>query len=756
MALRVGEAEVIIKANTAGFQESLKESTDPALSKLESDSGEAGALAGGNLRSGVKGEAEKLGGDLEKSGTEASGKLGGALEKGTSGIKSMLGDLGVPSQLLGGWAMGAEAIGGAAAATIDLASKLQNTDAQISATAGISMKAATNIGNAFLGTAGSTEYSGQQMATAFAGVAGQMKSVEGHALTTKQSLDFMKTASDLAAAKGIDLNTATATLASTMQAFQIPAKDAAKATSVLFHASNATGLGVDAVGQQLAKLKTRLGAMAPPLNQMGGLLVDMTNHGETGRAAMTSLSTAFTTLLKPAAAAAKAQNDLKVATDNLPPSLKGLAQEYVNGEISSKQLTKAGYGLSSSQALMFAQFKKAADAAKLQDVAQQTLGITVTKSNGQFVGMTQIMSQLHEKIKGMNKAQATAELTALGFGSSAARLVSTIQAGPAAFDAATASVSKQNDVQDAAATKAQTMEGQFNTLKSAALDFGTQIGEALMPILNEFMGLLNTLIPVIGTLLTAAFDILKPIIQAAIDVLKPLLKAVEDLINFVVDVFQGKWSAAWGAIKGVFVNLFKAIIADIHGYMATFGKIPMMILKALGDAGSVLVKWGWDLIKGLAEGIIKGAGEIGSAIFDAIKHGLASVKGIISHIPVVGGVLAHFFAEGGIVTKPTLAVIGEAGTEYVIPKSKLDQFSGSPSALPSLHSRSLAESGRPTGSTSHMVHMHVHSGAVVINPAHGNDAASLKATSELVSLAFQRLGDELVQGIAKTSMKVHA
>ena len=42
--------------------------------------------------------------------------------------------------------------------------------------------------------------------------------------------------------------------------------------------------------------------------------------------------------------------------------------------------------------------------------------------------------------------------------------------------------------------------------------------------------------------------------------------------------------------------------------------------------------------------------------------------GFLSDIPMM--------AEGGVVTGPTLAMIGEAGTEAVIPLNRLGEFSG--------------------------------------------------------------------------------
>ena len=121
------------------------------------------------------------------------------------GIKSALSSLGVPNSLLGGWgAMGA-AVLGVGVGAIDMGVKMQSADTSIATSAGISTKAATAIGNAFLGTALKSEFSGREMAEAYSTVAGQLGATEGHALTTAQAMTVMNAATDLATAKQIDL-----------------------------------------------------------------------------------------------------------------------------------------------------------------------------------------------------------------------------------------------------------------------------------------------------------------------------------------------------------------------------------------------------------------------------------------------------------------------------------------------------------------------------------------------------------------------
>jgi tape measure domain-containing protein len=71
-------------------------------------------------------------------------------------------------------------------------------------------------------------------------------------------------------------------------------------------------------------------------------------------------------------------------------------------------------------------------------------------------------------------------------------------------------------------------------------------------------------------------------------------------------------------------------------------------------------------------------------------RGMMSLASSLSPMP-----LPTMFAEGGIVTKPTLAMIGEAGeAEAVIPLSKLNQFAGSGGAA-NVQLNVINESGQP-------------------------------------------------------------
>jgi TP901 family phage tail tape measure protein len=438
MPLVVGEAEVIIRANTAGLDTELAASGDAGLASLGSKADKAGEDVGKSLSTGVSKGAKDIGKTAEKDLEQSTGRMKGLLNDLGNKASGTLQGLGVPASLLSGTAALTLGIAGVAAVAVDLGAKMQKANATIAASTGQSIAAVTKIGDAFLTTAGTAQHSAIDMSNAFGMVAGSLKLTEGRALTAKESLDFMNTASDLAVAKGIDLATATTTLAGVMQAFQLKTSQAAEASNILFNASNATGQGIDTLANSMEKLRSKLGDTAPPMAALAALTVDMTKNGITGRAAVTGLNGSVTAL---AAAAAGA--------------------------------TTAG---AKSEAVL------------------KALGVSAKQANGTLTPMSEIITKLEPKFKTMTQSQQIATASLI-FGSSAAKqMTAVILAGNTAYDAANASVTKHNAVQDAAAKMAHTLSGEMEVLKSTVVDEGVKLGSVLVPALTSVV---KAIVPVV-------------------------------------------------------------------------------------------------------------------------------------------------------------------------------------------------------------------------------------------------------------------
>jgi TP901 family phage tail tape measure protein len=226
-----------------------------------------------------------------------------ALRTGTSG--------GLANLSKGFLAVGAAALGGIGV-SIDMATKFQTSLLSIDARMGLTAAQGKAIGDAFLSTGGKATFSANTIASAFAPVAGQLDTINHHALSSAQSLGFMNTSMALAGAAGTSLSTATAELAGVLQTFGLSVSDAAKASDVLYNVSNSLGLGVDTVGSAFEKLHTKLGPIGGTLPQIAALFEDLSTHGLSGQRALLAVSAAADHLLAPSKAINKELGGLKI------------------------------------------------------------------------------------------------------------------------------------------------------------------------------------------------------------------------------------------------------------------------------------------------------------------------------------------------------------------------------------------------------------------------------------------------------------
>lgn len=207
----------------------------------------------------------------------------------------------------------------------------------------------------------------------------------------------------------------------------------------------------------------------------------------------------------------------------------------------------------------------------------------------------------------------------------------------------------------------------------------------------------NMLIFIIAILATGAQWVYETIIQ-------PVVDFVSGLVNAVVGFVRGAWQTVTsiiGAVAGwvndniirpvvnFFTGMFNAVVNGVRGFVEGFknvigaiaGWINNNVIQPIGRFFSGL----WDGVRAGVEAIANVIRNIFGTIVGIIKapfNGIiGAINGVIDMInsikvpdwvPVIGGASANlghipYLAKGGIVTSPTLAMIGEQGAEAVIP-----------------------------------------------------------------------------------------
>ena len=231
----------------------------------------------------------------------------------------------------------------------------------------------------------------------------------------------------------------------------------------------------------------------------------------------------------------------------------------------------------------------------------------------------------------------------------------------------------------------QKLQQQFATMQ-------LQLGQALQP---AFVAIVNVLIPVLDYVTKLAEE--HPKLTAAIALSVISFTALVAIVGTI-----GLLLPAITAAVGVLAVAFSPLGLAIAGTIAVVGELIAIFYLLKDDSADIVLglKAYWqefaDFFKGLWQDISSFFAGIwttiesaaGTAIdwitsklqpivnlINTVKNGLSSIGNAASSVGGFIGNAVHAvipaFAAGGIVTSPTLGLIGEAGPEAVIPLSQL-------------------------------------------------------------------------------------
>lgn len=232
----------------------------------------------------------------------------------------------------------------------------------------------------------------------------------------------------------------------------------------------------------------------------------------------------------------------------------------------------------------------------------------------------------------------------------------------------------------AATTKANTAQGQFQRLQLQLSETKETIGAALLPIIEKVLPVLTRM----GNWASENTGVFLAVGAAIAGIAAAVL-----LINGAISA----WTAITTAATAV-QTAFNAVLAMnpvtliVIGIVALIAALVLAYKKFEGFRNIVDSVFGF--IKTAVSGsidVIKGYFSTLLGFYKGIFNGVATLwnntVGKLSFkvpgwVPGLGGKgfdvpNIPMLAEGGIVTKPTLALIGERGSEAVIPLSKMNQ-----------------------------------------------------------------------------------
>jgi len=213
------------------------------------------------------------------------------------------------------------------------------------------------------------------------------------------------------------------------------------------------------------------------------------------------------------------------------------------------------------------------------------------------------------------------------------------------------------------------------------------IQQILRGVWNVILGHLRIVFGILRTIFGAALGLLQTMWRGAWNAVLGVLRAVwngiqsavSGALNFIRSVIsgalsfiQGLWSNAWQGLRNVVTSVWNGITGAVSWAVAAVRNIISSLAGKIGEvAGSIfnaaknIGQKIWDGIVGTVSGIGEKIREIISKALDLAKGPINRIIRTINRIPFVPNIPE--LAQGGIVTRPTLALIGEAGPEAVVP-----------------------------------------------------------------------------------------
>ena len=353
----------------------------------------------------------------------------------------------------------------------------------------------------------------------------------------------------------------------------------------------------------------------------------------------------------------------------------------------------------------------------------EAIGVSVKDMNGNFKSSSTIFEEVATKLSTMKNGVEKTDAIMGIFGRSGMQLAPLLNQGADGIKKFGEEAQKFGLVmnQDALnGVKENTMA--HRELHAAVEGMQVQLGQYLYPVITEVTKAFSALVPLLGTILKPIFEaigaVLQPVIQFIgylstqiskltesvgassketgffkdlMEKFKPVIANIQSLFASLVDFLKNDllpvWKVIWSFISDYLVPVFKFVLGvAIDDMVRSFNvvidvvkiliKVWDMLYNAAKSVGGFII----DTFKGIVN-ILKEVVNGVISVIDVVIRAINSIPHV--HVPGTNITLGlpyipeiPMLAEGGIVNKPTLAMIGEAGAEAVIPLSKMGSMGG--------------------------------------------------------------------------------
>lgn len=360
--------------------------------------------------------------------------------------------------------------------------------------------------------------------------------------------------------------------------------------------------------------------------------------------------------------------------------------------------------------------KGVVDPASSASQALNRIGISAVDTNGKVKSLDEIMLSISDVFAKLPDGAQKAALAQELFGKSGVNLIPLLNQGREALSQYSATIDtelaqasdKFNDTLNAIGIA---LAGPFSEAVTALLPAITSIAEALVGLIQGFSNLPEPLQTAI-----LAFGGLATVLVA----LAPALASIITIGSAIAGLFAaGGALAGAGTILAGLATAFIVLVTGPAGIVALFVAAGVAVyafrdkiadaFRAIGSVLTAAARFFFDgyvkpvlafyskIIDGIKSGVnslasaltapFKSAVDVVKSIFQSLLQFVANgvnnavrlINGVIGtynrlptpDLPTVPTVSVPAFATGGVVNGPTLAMVGERGTEYIVPESKM-------------------------------------------------------------------------------------
>ncbi len=349
-----------------------------------------------------------------------------------------------------------------------------------------------------------------------------------------------------------------------------------------------------------------------------------------------------------AMAANKSAADISYMGDALKyagPPAKSLGVSLEDTSAAIGIMSDSGIEGSQAGTALRASFIRLAKPTKQSQKAMDALGISLTNSKGEFVGMPKLIEQFKNGMKGMTKEQKLANISQIVGTEAASGFLTLIDAGPSKIDKFSNSLKNSDGASKKAADRMKdNLKGSLEQLSGAFESAGIIIGNIFSPVLRKLADTITWLVEKLNGMSKG--------MQITMVVLATLAAAIGPLI-FAFGAFIAVIGSAMTTLLPLIVGIGKAggIMAFLSGKLATAIKLFPMLGSAITLATGPV---GWIAAAIVALGVAFVVAYKKSETFRNIVN--SALNGVKQTFVTVGNIIKGFFqlfkgnGQDGVIT----------------------------------------------------------------------------------------------------------